>query len=195
MRAFLTTVGALLYAIATAPVPSPAAAPPETWQIDPVHSTAQFTARHFGIVPVVGTIPIVSASVQLNPPSQIPVAVTAQLDASNVDTHNDQRDGDLKSPHFFDVAQWPQIAFRSTKVDGTDPKHFTIAGNLTMHGQTHPVVLDAQVVAAGKSPRGQMLIAYSATTTIDRTQWGMTYGPMIVGNGIDLSIDAEAEAP
>ena len=160
-----------------------------------MHSNAQFTARHFGIVPVVGTIPIANASVQLDPPSQIPVAVTAQLDASNVDTHNDQRDGDLKSPHFFDVATYPTIKFISTKVDGTDPKHFTITGDLTMHGQVHPVTLDAQVVAAGKTPRGQMLIAYSATATIDRTQWGMTYGPLIVGNNIDLSINAEAEAP
>jgi len=176
-------------------LPIAAAAAPETWQIDPVHSTAQFTARHFGIVPVIGTIPIVTASVQLEPPSQIPVAISAQLDASKVDTHDDQRDGDLKSPHFFDVATYPSIAFVSTKVNGTDPRKFTIAGNLTMHGQTHPVVLDAQVVASGKSPRGRMLVAYSATATIDRTQWGMTYGPLIVGNDIALSINAEAEAP
>ena len=64
-----------------------------------------------------------------------------------------------------------------------------------MHGQTHPVTLNAQVAGAGPSPSGHMLIAYSATTTIDRTQWGMTYGPMIVGNNVDLSINAEAEAP
>lgn len=160
-----------------------------------MHSSAQFTARHFGIVPVIGTIPIVDASVQLDPPSQIPISVTAQLDASKVDTHDAQRDGDLKSPHFFDVATYPTIKFASTKVDGTDPKHFTITGNLTMHGQTHSIVLNAQVVAAGKTPHGEMLVAYSATATIDRTQWGMSYGPMIVGNNIDLSINAEAEAP
>lgn len=186
--ALISTV-ALLAAGATAAIAS------ETWTVDPVHSTAQFTARHFGIVPVIGTIPIVSASVQLNPGSQIPVSVSAQLDASKVDTHNDQRDGDLRSPHFFDVAASPTISFVSTKVDGTDPSHFTIAGNLTMHGQTHPVVLNAQVVAAGKSPRGRSIIAYSASVTIDRTQWGMTYGPMIVGNNIDLSINAEADGP
>jgi polyisoprenoid-binding protein YceI len=133
--------------------------------------------------------------VQLNPPSQIPVAIAAELDASKVDTHDDQRDGDLKSPHFFNVAATPSIKFVSTKVDGTDPAHFTIAGNLTMHGVTHPILLKAGVVAAGKSPRGKMLVAYSATATIDRTQWGMTYGPMIVGNSIDISINAEAEAP
>lgn len=173
----------------------PAAAAPQTWPVDPVHSTAQFTARHFGIVPVVGTIPISSASIQLNPPSQIPVAITATLDASRVDTHNDMRDGDIKSPHFFDVATYPSIKFVSTKIEGTDPKNFTVTGDLTIHGQTHPVTLKAAVVGAGNSPRGRMLIAYAATTTIDRTQWGMTYGPAIVGNNVDLSIEASVEAP
>jgi polyisoprenoid-binding protein YceI len=171
------------------------AAEQETWTIDPVHSTAQFTARHFGIVPVIGTIPIVKASVRLNAGSQIPVAVSAELDASKLDTHNDMRDSDLRSDHYFNVAATPTITFVSTKVDGSDPSHFTIAGNLTMHGQTHPILLNAQVVGAGKSPRGRSIIAYSATATIDRTEWGMTYGPLIVGSNIDLSINAEADAP
>jgi polyisoprenoid-binding protein YceI len=167
----------------------------ETWTIDPVHSTAQFTARHFGIVPVVGTIPIVKASVEINAGSQIPVAVSAQLDAARLDTHNDTRDADLRSEHYFNVAVTPTITFVSTKVEGSDPAHFTIAGNLTMHGVTRPVTLNAHVVAAGKSPRGRPIIAYAASTTIDRTQWGMTYGPLIVGNSVDLSINAEADGP
>lgn len=171
------------------------AAVPETWSVDPVHSTAQFTARHFGIVPVIGTIPIVKASVQLDAGSQIPISVSAQLDASKLDTHNAMRDGDLRSPHFFNVASTPTIEFVSTKVTGEDQAHFTIAGNLSMHGQTHPVVLNAQVVGAGKSPRGRRIIAYSAATTVDRTQWGMTYGPAIVSNDVDLSINAEADGP
>lgn len=167
----------------------------ESWSVDPIHSTAQFTARHFGIVPVIGTMPIVHASVEINSGSQIPVSVSAELDASKLDTHNDNRDSDLRSAHYFNVAATPTIKFVSTKIAGTDPKSFMIAGDLTMHGQTHPVVLNAQVVASGKSPRGRSIIAYSATATIDRTQWGMTYGPLIVGNNIDLSINAEADAP
>ncbi|HEX4014147.1 MAG TPA: YceI family protein [Candidatus Cybelea sp.] len=167
----------------------------ETWTVAPVHSTAQFTARHFGIVPVIGTIPIEGASVKLDSGSQIPTSVTADLDASKLDTHNDMRDNDLRSAHYFNVAATPGIRFASTKVDGTDPKHFTVAGDLTMHGQTHPVVLSAQVVAAGKSPRGRSIIAYEATATIDRTQWGMSYGPLIVGNNIDISLNVEADAP
>jgi polyisoprenoid-binding protein YceI len=167
----------------------------ETWTVDPVHSTAQFTARHFGIVPVIGTIPIISASVQLAAGAQVPVAATAELDASRLDTHNDNRDRDLKSDHYFNVAVTPTIKFVSTKVEGTDPANFTIAGDLTMHGETHPVILHTKVVGSGTSPRGRHIIAYEATATIDRTQWGMTYGPLIVGNSIDLSINVEADAP
>lgn len=167
----------------------------ETWTVDPVHSTAQFTARHFGIVPVIGTIPIKSASVKLDSGAQIPTAVAAELDASKLDTHNDMRDNDLRSAHYFNVASTPDIRFVSTKIEGTDPKHFAITGDLTMHGETHPVVLNAQVVGAGKSPRGRSIIAYEATATVDRTQWGMSYGPMIVGNNIDISLNVEADGP
>src|ERR1700728_2993840 len=167
----------------------------ETWTVDPVHSTAQFTARHFDIVPVIGTIPIEKASVQLNAGSQIPISVSAELDASKVDTHNDTRDGDLRSAHYFNVASTPEIRFVSTKIEGTDPKHFTIAGDLTMHGETHPVELNAQVIASGKSPRGRSIIAYGASVTIDRTQWGMTYGPLVVGNSVDISLNIEADGP
>ncbi|HYL27692.1 MAG TPA: YceI family protein [Candidatus Nitrosotalea sp.] len=167
----------------------------ENWSIDPVHSTAQFTAKHFGIVPVVGTIPIVGGSVQLNAGSQIPTSVSAELDASKVDTHNDQRDADLRSDHYFDVKSTPTIKFVSTKIDGTNPDHFTIIGDLTMHGATHAVLLNAKVVGSGKSPRGESLIAYAATATVDRTEWGMSYGPLIVGNSVDLSLNVEAAAP
>lgn len=167
----------------------------ETWTVDPVHSTAQFTARHFGIVPVIGTIPIKSASVTLDSGSEIPTAITAGLDASKLDTHNDMRDNDLRSAHYFNVASTPNIHFVSTKIGGTDPKHFTVTGDLTMHGETHSVVLNAQVVGAGKSPRGRSIIAYEATVTIDRTQWGMSYGPLVVGNNIDISLNVEADGP
>lgn len=185
---------AVLVSTLLAAAPSRAAAP-EIWSVDPVHSTAQFTARHFGIVPVIGTIPIVKASVQLNPGSQIPVAVSAVLDATKLDTHDDRRDSDLRSDHYFNVAVTPNIEFTSTKIEGTDPNQFTIAGNLTMRGQTHAIALNAKVVGSGKSPRGRSIVAYAATATIDRTLWGMSYGPLIVGNSVDLSLNVEADGP
>ncbi len=191
MKPLRTSALTLLALLGTLP-----AVAAESWTVDPVHSTAQFTARHFGIVPVIGTIPIVRASLELNSGSQIPAVVTAELDASKVDTHNDMRDSDLRSVHYFNVDATPAIKFVSTKVTaGTDSAHFTITGDLTMHGQTHPVTMSAQIVASGKTPRGRSVIAYSAVVTIDRTQWGMTYGPLIVGNSVDISINVEADAP
>jgi polyisoprenoid-binding protein YceI len=187
-------LGAALLIVALV-APAAQAAGVRTWAVDPIHSTAQFTARHFGIVPVVGTIPIVRASVQLDAGSQIPVAVSAELDAAKLDTHNDERDADLRSEHYFNVRTTPAIKFVSTKIDGTDPNHFTIIGDLMMHGETHAVMLSTRIVGSGKSPRGQSLIAYEATATIDRTQWGMTYGPLIVGNNVDLSLNVEAYQP
>ncbi len=183
-------VAAMLAVVMTAP-----GFAAQTWTVDPIHSTAQFTAKHFGIVPVVGTIPIVVASVTISGGSQIPVAVSAQLDPSKLDTHFEMRDNDLRSPHFFDVMAYPMIRFVSTKIEGTDPKNFTITGNLTMHGQTHPLTLQAHVVAAGTSPRGQSIIAYAANATVDRTQWGMSFGPMIVGSTIDIALNVEADGP
>lgn len=183
----------LAFLLAVAAYANALAATVETWTVDPVHSTAEFTARHFGVVPVVGTIPIKSASVRLEAGSQIPVAAEAALDPSGIDTHWGSRDDDLRSPHFFDVGANPEMSFTSTKISGTDPQHFTIEGNLTMHGQTHPMTLNAHVVAAGKTPRGRSIIAYAATGTIDRTQWGMTYGPLIVGNSVDISLNIEAD--
>jgi polyisoprenoid-binding protein YceI len=182
---------ALLMLAATEAAPGAQA---DVWSVDPVHSTAQFTARHFGIVPVIGTIPIRTAAVKLNPGEQVPIAVSAEFDPVKLDTHNDTRDNDLRSPHYFEVATYPEIRFVSTKVEG-DAKHFTVGGDLTMHGQTHPIVLNAEVVGAGKSPRGRSIIAYAATATIDRTQWGMSYGPLIVSNSVDISVNIEADAP
>jgi polyisoprenoid-binding protein YceI len=189
---YIAIVASFVVALAAGSV---SAATLQTWSVDPVHSTAQFTAKHFGIVPVLGTIPIRSASVKLSGDGQIPVAVSAVLDVSKLDTHNDDRDSDLRSAHFFNTAANPEIRFESTKVEGTNPKQFTINGDLTMNGQTHPVVLNAQVLASGKSPRGKSLIAYSATAEIDRTKWGMDYGPMFVGNTVDISLNIEADGP
>jgi len=172
-----------------------AVAATETWTVDPNHTTAQFTARHFGIVPVVGTIPLKKAVVKLEPGSQIPIEVSAELDPANEDTHNGMRDNDIRSDHYFDVATYPNMTFQSTKITGTDPKHFTIVGNLTMHGQTHPVTLNAGVVGAGTTPRGRSVIAYSATGSLARSQWGMSFGPVIVGDGIDISLNVEADGP
>ena len=115
----LTYILSLCVVLAAQPV---LGAQPETWTVDPVHSTAQFTARHFGIVPVIGTIPIEQGHRLRSMPARRSRAVSAALDASKVDTHNDTRDGDLRSAALFQRrTPRPKIRFASTKVEGTHP--------------------------------------------------------------------------
>jgi polyisoprenoid-binding protein YceI len=179
-------------AIAALALTANALAANSTWKVDPVHSSATFTAVHLGISHVTGTIPIKSASLVIPDGSNVPTAVQAVLDPSGIDTHNSTRDADLKSPHFFDAATDPTMNFASTSITATDDKHISITGNLTMHGITKPVTLNAAFLGRGPGMKGEPHVAYTATVTVDRTQWGMTYGFPVVSNSIDLQIDIEA---
>lgn len=183
----------LLAAIAFAALPITAiAAPPATWNADLNHSSALFTATHLAIAHVTGTIPLKSVVLKIPDGSTVPVSATAVLDPSGLDTHNDRRDNDLRSAHFFDVATYPQMTFQSTKITPVDATHFTIVGNLTMHGVTRMVTLAAQYTGRMTDQRKHEHIAYTAATTIDRTQWGMTYGTFIASSSIDLNLEVEA---
>lgn len=182
----------LCAAVAAFALTATALAADTTWKVDPVHSSATFTAIHLGISKVVGTIPIKSASLTVPAGSNVPTSVQAFLDPAGLDTHVQMRDDDLRSAHFFDVTQFPVMSFTSTSITATDDKHITINGNLTMHGVTKPVTLAAAFLASGPGMHGETRAAYTATVTIDRTQWGMTYGYPVVSNSIDLAIDIEA---
>ena len=162
------------------------------WKADPPHSSATFTATHLGIAHVSGIIPMKDATISTGDSGAIPVEAKASFDPSGIDTRNGDRDADLRSAHFFEVATYPAMDFVSTKITATDAKHFTMTGNLTMHGQTHPITLDGTVLGSLTDSRGRQHVAYSAKTTIDRSQWGMTYGNPFAGNSIDIDIEVEA---
>lgn len=162
------------------------------WSADPVHSSANFTVTHLGISHVNGIIPFKSSSIDVPDGSNIPASAEAVFDPSGVDTRNNDRDSDLRSPHFFEVATYPTMSFKSTKITATDATHFTMTGDLTLHGQTHPITLDAQYLGRAIGPNGQPRIAFEAKATIDRTQWGMTYGNPFVANSVDIELDIEA---
>lgn len=187
MKHLLFTIA--LAALSAAPL---VAATNSTYKADPVHSSATFTATHLGISHVSGIIPITLAVVSVPDGSNIPAAANATFDPSGIDTRNSDRDSDLRSPHFFDVATYPKMDFTSTKITGSDATHFTMTGNLTMHGQTHPITLDSQFLGRMTDQKGRTHVAYSAKATIDRTQWGMTYGNPFAGNSIDIDIEVEA---
>jgi polyisoprenoid-binding protein YceI len=193
-RHTLTFASALLAAAALSPVG--AAEPPLT--LDPAHSSAEFAVQHLVLTTVKGTFKIASLDLITQTGSPIPKSVTATLDASSVDTKEPDRDKDLRGPNWFDSTTYPTITFKSVKiVTGADPKHFSIGGQLTLHGVTKPVVLDATYGGEVVDGRGKRHYGYNATTTIDRRDFGLSWarsmpdGTAIVGS--DVKIDLQIE--
>jgi polyisoprenoid-binding protein YceI len=193
MKRFRRSVLVLVAAAVAASAAASAQTQPQRWIADPVHSTAQFTATHFGLEHVLGVIPIQSATIVAQSPA-LPASITATLDATGVDTRYADRDADLRSPHFLDTAQYPTISFASTAIAPVDAKTFDVTGNLTLHGVTKPVVLHTVFLGQMTNARGTHRIAYEATTTIKRSDFGMTQFPVVVSDDIAIQIDIEANS-
>jgi len=173
-----------------------AAAQSATWQIDPNHSSAQFSVRHLGVSTVRGAFTKVSGTAKYDPADPAKVSLDATIDASSVDTRVAMRDNDLRSPNFLEVEKYPTIIFhsRQTKVSGAGMLQIT--GELTIHGITKEVVLDVQGPSpAIKDPWGNQRIGASATTKVNRHDFGVNGAPGVVGDEIDITIDAELIQP
>ncbi|MBD5635979.1 MAG: YceI family protein, partial [Candidatus Eremiobacteraeota bacterium] len=169
------------------------------YRLDLDHTQASFSIVHLGFSHVQGTIPVIGGSVSAGP-SGIPSAVSATLNAAALDTKSSDRDNDIRGPQWFDTAKYPTMTFVSTRVEGTNPAAFTIVGNLTLHGVTKPVTLAASYGGKLVDGRGTTHLGYSATTTIDRRDYGMNFlktvpgGALIAGNDVTISISVEAVA-
>ena len=163
----------------------------ETWYLDPPHSAAQFSVRHMGISTVRGTFAKVGGVVVDSPdPSKASVNVT--IDASSVDSRVEMRDKDLRSDHFFDVAKYPTITFKSTRVEAAGPGKLKVTGDLTIHGVTKEVVLDVDGPTPPiKDPRGNLRRGVSATTTVSRADYGMASMPGAIGDQVAIQLDVE----
>ena len=168
-----------------------------TWNIDPAHSTAQFTVRHLAISNVTGNFTKVTGSVVLNEKDITQSQVSASIDVSSVDTRVEARNKDLKSPNFFDVEKYPTIEFKSKRIASGDGK-LQVIGDLTIHGTTREVTLDVDGPTPELSdPWGNSRRGISATTTINRRDFNLTYnnllktGEAVVGDKVKIQIDAE----
>jgi polyisoprenoid-binding protein YceI len=163
----------------------------ETWYLDPNHSSAQFSVRHLGISTIRGTFNKVGGVVvDSQGPSKASVNVT--IDPNSIDTRVEMRDKDLRSDHFFDVAKYPTITFASKSVESAGSGKLKVTGDLTMHGVTKEVVLDVDgPTPPMKDPRGTQHRGASATTTLNRSDYGMTYDAPMVGDQIGIQLDIE----
>jgi len=170
----------------------PAAAATSTWQIDPAHSSAQFAVKHLMISTVRGAFTKVTGTIQFDDKDITKSTVDVTIDATSVDTRVADRDKDLKSDHFFDVEHYPTITFKSKRVEQVSPGKLKVTGDLTIRGATKEVVLDVDgPTAPVKDPWGNQRMGVNANSKITRQDYGITYGPGMIGDEIAITIDAE----
>lgn len=188
--AALTVATAVLLALS-------AAAQTSTWDIDPNHSSAQFTVRHLGISNVSGAFTKVSGNVTLNDKDITQSQVNATIDASSIDTRQPDRDKDLRSPNFLDVEKYPTLEFKSKRIVKSGDK-LQLVGDLTLHGTTREVTLDVDGPTPELTdPWGNLRRGFSATTTINRKDFGVVWnntlktGEAVVGDNVKIQLDVE----
>jgi polyisoprenoid-binding protein YceI len=176
----------------------PAAAATVNWQIDPQHSSAQFSVRHMAISTVRGAFNKVTGTIALDDKDITKSTVDVNIDVTTVDTHEPGRDSDLRSDKFFDVAHYPSITFKSKKVEQVAPGKLKVTGDLTIRGTTKEVVLDVEGPTAPiKDPWGNQRSAANATTKINRQDFGVKWnatmdnGGVVVSDEVSINIDVE----
>ena len=173
-----------------------AAAQAGSWRIDPNHSAAQFSVRHLGVSTVRGAFMKVSGSASYDPADPSKNSVDVTIDASSVDTRVQMRDDDLRSPNFLDVQKYPTITFKSKQSKSAGAGKLEILGDLTIHGVTKEVTLDVDGPSAPiKDPWGNQRIGASASTKINRKDFGINGASGAVGDEISITIDTELIQP
>ena len=176
----------------------PARAATSTWQIDPQHSSAQFAVRHLGLSTVRGAFSKLTGTMVLDDQDITKSSVEVTIDVNTVDTREPDRYKDLRSERFFDVAHFPTMTFKSKKVEQLAPGKLRVTGELTIRGTTREVTLDVDgPTAPVKDPWGNQRLAATATTKINRQDYGVKWnakldnGGVVVGDDVNITLDVE----
>jgi polyisoprenoid-binding protein YceI len=168
-----------------------------TWKLDPNHSLVQFISKHMMITTVRGSFKSVRGTITLDEANPANSSVEVEIDTASLTTGVDYRDNHLKSADFLEVEKYPLITFKSTRVEPEDAQHAKIYGDLTIHGVTREVVLNTEFTGRGKSPMGQEVAAFEATTSFNRKDFGLTWnvaletGGWLVTDTVKVEIAAE----
>jgi polyisoprenoid-binding protein YceI len=179
-----------------------AAAEAQTWTIDAGHSAAHFAVRHMMVSTVRGDMGKVAGTVTYDGKNLTAATVDATVDVTGISTRDEKRDAHLKSPDFFDVATYPTIRFKSKRVTPNADGSFSVTGDLTMRGVTKEVTLACEALRpAIKDQRGGSRTGTTATTKINRQDFGITWsraldgGGLVVGDEVSITIDLELILP
>jgi len=168
------------------------------WAIDPVHSQAMFAVKHMMVSTVKGSFDIISGTLNIDDQNPDQSWIEAQANAVSINTRDQGRDGHLKSADFFDVANYPLITFKSTKVVPAGGNMYNVTGDMTIRGVTKPVTLKVEYGGQNKNLYGQMIAGVNARGTINRKDFGLNWnkaleaGGWLVGDEIKLEIELEA---
>jgi polyisoprenoid-binding protein YceI len=170
--------------------------PAGTWVVDTAHSTVGFVARHMMVAKVRGRFKDFTADIVVaeNP---LDSRVDATVQMASVDTNDESRDNHLRTNDFFDIENHPTMTFRTTSIE-PDGDDYKLNGDLTIRGVTKPVTFDLEIGGAGKDPWGNTKAGFSATTTINRKDFGVEWnapletGGVIVGDKVTIELDIEA---
>lgn len=165
----------------------------DTYAIDPVHTQVLFFVNHLGYSNSQGEFLKFDGSYRFHPADWGGASVNVTIDTASLSMNDDAWDKHLKSPDFFNVEKYPQMSFRSTKVEKIGDNTGRIDGELTLLGVTKPVTLDVRFNKAAEFPMNKKFKSgFSATTTIKRSEWGLSYGvPFGIGDDVDIRLEVE----
>ncbi len=169
-----------------------------TWNIDIAHSGVHFSVRHMVIAKVRGKFTTFRGQVETQGDDLTAAHVTAEIDASSIDTGVGDRDTHLRSADFLDTERFPKLTFESTGIDDEGDGHYRVAGKLTIRDVTREVTLDVEHGGVANDPWGNRRSAFTARTSLDRDAFGLKWnqaleaGGVLVGNRIDIEIEVEA---
>lgn len=184
MKRLLTLVATLALAVAVR-------ADAVTYKIDPTHSSVGFSIRHL-VSKFSASFTKVEGAVTFDAAAPEKSSVEATVAIGSVSTANEKREGHLKSGDFFDEAKFPTATFKSTAWKKTGENTFDVAGDLTIKGTTKPVTLQVTLLGTGPGMGGATVSGWEATTKINRNDFGVSYGPKILGDEVTLNIAIEA---
>jgi polyisoprenoid-binding protein YceI len=167
-----------------------------TWKFDPMHTQVEFSAKHLGMMTVRGHFNEVTASGDLDPDHPDRSHVEAVINTASIRTHNEQRDNDLRSSNFLEIAKYPTMSFKSTKIEHVGGDRYRVTGDLTIKATTKPVTLDVVRYGEFNDPMMGHRIGYAAQTKINRKDFGMSFeavldGKFVVSNEIQINIEGE----
>jgi polyisoprenoid-binding protein YceI len=169
-----------------------------TWKLDPAHSSAEFKVKHMMISNVKGHLSGLTGTLVEHLTDKTLSAVEASIEVATLTTHEPQRDAHLKSADFFEVEKYPQMTFKSSKVEHKGEGEYRVTGDLTLHGITRPVTFAVEGPSApNNDPWGNTRIGLSATTKINRKDFGLNWnaaletGGILVGEDVQISLDVQ----